>query len=904
MHIEVESLEAEEVLEKVSAHVGIPEPQLPIETKLPPTPFPDSFDIAKGESLPDQKAVTTAEVLDQVRSVIRTCAASSERAEITPENHKLLRKLCRNERWREVRELSANLVFQEAKSEGWLSSVESLFCVAAVENYGSASRPDAQEQLAALCLGIIASLIIDHPTESYYYTDRQRMRSRLVAAFLAGVSGSPESAKDNSDQRHAVAEVLGRLADVPPSDAGHRWASKLLTEARSLRHPDKNRNGSSVLAAVLWDSLTGHADPAQGRAKLLLLGFRMNLVDDFVAYLAKEYAAPHDYHVLEFMRAVRSAEANESAWNDASRLAQSFVEQVPPKSLKPWRLVVDELNRQHKSDAPSDICNLSLEDYSRKNETTFLLTLCVIPDRYSVIEVANLEIGDSTTDEVLPLQAYQLVEEDGLIPSPRIVRVEVKVSPGQMAADTIVFPFKLSVRNTNAQQSESRDRWTLQLKKTQLDPMPQEMVSRCWKGAEGNPVDTSLQAYYGRQTEHAKIQELLSGNDGRQRSAVVIGQRRIGKTSLLVEMLRQYPPKEGHVCGVFCQFGGMQKKSPDEPLARTIFNALTECTDVTGYNAAFCDLLSERLGSAWGRKLRSGLNPATSIAAALTTFVERVAEATKGRVQRMTFFADEFQDVFKYDAEEVDKVMWGLRPLVQMSPQVSLILAGSGLTRSLTQSYSRALFGSISEIHLRPFCLADDFESVAKTLLPMESRKWLCPDEKKLQAIVESAYRLTGGHPWFLSMLGSSAAQMLQGRPLTPPILNEVATGMITGRISSHDGEIGASRFYGHMFDSLDACGKLKYHAQLVLSNIARQVTFEWPWLTATQAITGSRIAQAELSQRECLDALKTLRDEDVLEHKLEGKGPRYKIRIPLVAKAVSYDADDIEYLALQELSD
>jgi hypothetical protein len=73
--------------------------------------------------------------------------------------------------------------------------------------------------------------------------------------------------------------------------------------------------------------------------------------------------------------------------------------------------------------------------------------------------------------------------------------------------------------------------------------------------------------------------------------------------------------------------------------------------------------------------------------------------------------------------------------------------------------------------------------------------------------------------------------------------------------------------------------------------------------LTAAQAITGPKIERAGLSSRECLDALRKMRDEEVLDHEIDKGVPKYRIHIPLVAEAIRYDAEDIEYQAMQMMS-
>lgn len=912
LSIEAEVWEADEVLAFVRERVSMPELQEPApEGAKPGAVVRDIAEVSVAptaisklrEPRPHHE-LSAKELLAKIRGRIRELAKRSARNEIPQDKHRALRALCRERKWAQARELSACLVLNEATDDDWLTLFETTYCIAFTLDDCREHPPIiGGDDISAICLAMTAPIVTGDPAGAFYYADRDQTTEALLRGFLRGVDPARDFSAPTVDLRACLAADLSTLANIPSGEPCYRWANEVFHEGRVLRRAGKQQNGSSVLAMVLWERLTGMSDPAAARADLLLLGFRLNLLDDFVTDLAKVYASPYDYHVLQFMQAVRSTEANDLAWDEARRLAQSFIEQVPANKMKPWRIMVETLNRTRKSEASQETCTITLENCTRTADDTFLLELCVTPGRYAIFESLRIEIGDTTNSGLMPTQGYDLIETGDLMPRQRIARVTVHVTPSAMADDAVVFPYRLVGRTTTGTQTEQRDRWSVQLRETSQKPLPFPTMSEFWKGAEGNPVDSSSKAYHGREKEHARLQHLLSGADGRQKSAVVIGQRRIGKTSLLVETLRYYPPKEGHVCAVFSQLGGIQKRAPDEPLSATVFHKLTEeLVDLTGYHAGFCRLLTEALGDSWLRTLRKGLDPGTSIAAAFTTFVDRVAQATNGRIQRMAFFVDEFQNVFKYPPAEVDQVMWGLRPLVQMSPKISLVFAGSGLTRDLIRGYDKAFFGSIDTIQLRPFLLPEDYEAVAATFLPAGARPWLCPNPDRLEAVVKQAHYLTGGHPWYLSMLGRSAAGLLQGRSLTPPLLNEIADDMVAGRADLGDRETGAARFYGHLFDSLDATGKLKTHAQLVLTNIARQVTLEWPWLTATQAISGPKIEQARVSSRECLDALLKLKDEEVLEHKIENGMPRYRIRVPLVAEAVRFDADDIEYQVLEML--
>jgi len=138
---------------------------------------------------------------------------------------------------------------------------------------------------------------------------------------------------------------------------------------------------------------------------------------------------------------------------------------------------------------------------------------------------------------------------------------------------------------------------------------------------------------------------------------------------------------------------------------------------------------------------------------------------------------------------------------------------------------------------------------------------------------------------------------------VTPDLLNQVANDMVRGNVAAQDRETAADRFYGHLLDSFDAIPRAKAVAQLSLANIARQVTLEWPWITVDQAINWPRLADLPVRERERHDALRMLRDEDVLEYRHEASGwPRCRIRIPLLAEAIRFDADEIEYKAVSEL--
>jgi hypothetical protein len=910
--IALESWEADEVLKYL--HEKLPSDESSeIEINIPTVRSAEKKNInvvgTQSEVLVQRPALkpsdeTTKEMLIKLHRNIFKIAEREKKEELPKEVHTVLRSLCRELKWHKARLLSANILCQDSQENELRNLVEATYCVALAhdnEKYNLTS-----EEMMSVCLGTIVPMLISKHEQPFYYTDHNSVMESVVRAFLKGLNPNRDLTISNLDIRSELVSDLSSLIEKPASDTAYRWLMGLFHEASVLFLPGSKQSGSTALASVLWDQLTGDSDPAKARSNLLLLCFNLNLIDDVIVNLAKTHASPYDYFVIQFLRAVKSSEANETAWDEARRLAQSFIEQVPVNKIKPWRVIVNTLNKSRKNESYQDQCSITLENCSRKDENIFMFELCILPGPYSILESAQLYVGDDTSTSFMEIKAFNLIAEGDQIASRKIERITINLDPSITLDHLVTFPYRFVATTTAGINIDQRDRWIVNLSQTEQPPLPKHILLNLWKGADGNPVDSRLNAYHGRKKESKKIDELLSGDDGRQRSALIIGQRRIGKTSLLVETLRRYPPKEGHVCAVYSQFGGIQKRKQTDSLSETIFNSLTEIdADIAGYNDKLCKLLSASLGNSWLKELRKGLNPATSIGGALKIFVDRVAAETKGFVKRMAFFADEFQAVFKYPPDEVDQVMWGLRPLVQMSPTISLVFAGSGITRGLTQNYDKAFFGSITTLDLTPFSIEDDYDAIADTFLPEEARQYLCPNLEKLKPILQEAFHLTGGHPWYLSMLGRSSATQLQGRVLTPMLLKEVAQKMVIGdQTDFYDKEIGAAHFYGHLFDSLDSLGKQKAYSQLVLANIARQVTLEWPWLTAKQAISGPKIEQTNCKSRDCLDALRILKDEQILDHKLESGVPKYRIRIPLVAEAIRYDADEIEYQAADALSE
>src|SRR5262249_32604299 len=153
-----------------------------------------------------------------------------------------------------------------------------------------------------------------------------------------------------------------------------------------------------------------------------------------------------------------------------------------------------------------EICEVSLENCTQIDKGDFSLAVCVVPGKYSVLESLVLQVGDETHALLMPIQEFQLIEADNLMPRETIARITVKIEPSALAESSLI-PYKINARSTIGQEFEKRGHWRIEISETTLRPIPLEVINSCWRGAEGNPVDTRMKAYHGRHEELERLQK-------------------------------------------------------------------------------------------------------------------------------------------------------------------------------------------------------------------------------------------------------------------------------------------------------------------------------------------------------------------------------------------------------------
>lgn len=837
-------------------------------------------------------------ILRDLRAFVKSTATELE-AQPADISEKVLRVALRDGEWNTVTAVAQALV-SAAVDALQLGPIEAVAAVAAGHVFRARRSRPASDAFIYASVGAAWALVENRRIDSYAYIRQADFESNLMLFFLCGVSSEPVPEKQ-TELRTLLCSTLEALRSMPMSQPAAQFVFRLLMTLRATVCPERQRSGADILAGLLWDACTGAKSVAEPRAALVLLLYRLGYIDDVVAFLAKQYAPSLEGHIVQFMKAAKAAEANPEAWDEARRIAQSFFEQAPDARMKPWRIAIDHLNLTRKDSTDATPCALSLEGYALAGET-LVLDVVVRPSAYSYPE--NLRITVNILD-ISTIEPKTITFCSGECIS-RAYGQELRIPLGATAPsrDSLSVSFLTIGQSTAGDPIDIRGRWDLNLRAARAKPFSDIELNACWPGATGDPVE-SITSYHGRKRERDILTSLLAGHAGRQKSAVITGQRRIGKTSLLKDLIRACTPDGVHMTGVFVNLGGIQEQR-DEGLAQAFFSRLTRSVegDAAGHNRPVSDLLEKQLGSSWNRELRRHLDARESIETALTRYVDRMISASGGKISRIAFFIDEFQSVFEFPSSDIDALLWSLRPIVQTSPNISLVMAGSGLTRDLVDRNDQAFFGSVREIRLGGFSLQEDRDAIRKTVFPDAVEDRLCPDVNQRDSLVETAFRLTQGHPWYLSMLGYSAARLLEGRVVTPALLHQVAEQMVRGDTATSDVAIGARKFYDSIFDALDALPQKKACAQLVLASIARQVSIEWSKLSIDRAIHSFALDKSGVSDSDRLDALRLLENDGVVVRDRGTRGrPVCRIVTPLVAEAVRYDADAIEEDALVALS-
>ncbi|MDI1484379.1 AAA family ATPase [Polyangium sp. y55x31] len=825
-------------------------------------------------------------IVSEMRAFFRE-RAESEPAPAVAARRETLRDVMRKRDWQSAQRIAGELVLGRSESEGQrLSEAETAYAVCLAHGSVAEERSRRAELLHYACLATLDTRDI------HYYVTSNTIDEMVARAVL--VAGA---ADEEAHLSESLARVLASIADATSSSPAYQWLSDLMSAAGSFTNAE-GVLGSARLALQLWEVLKGYKDVAKPRCDLLYALYRMRQIDT-LKYLART-AKPLDDLIVACITAFARAESDPEVRGRTSQIAAAVRDQARGKpNTKPWTLLLARIEPAS-AEGGALRCTIDADRAEEETDGTVVIPLRLVPPASDPPEIIELEVGgeQASTPGARPTR---ILLEDEILLKEKILPVPIPRLATRASAEQLEIPYRITGKTINGNKIDVRGSWSVRPAKAgEFTPIREEELKHAWPGASGAPV-TGSGSFFGRERELKAIQSHIRAND-RQESVMLFGQRRIGKTSLLLQLVSELPPRPGAVVAAYLDVSALDPQPG--AIAKSFFNMIVGALDNDPRNEPIRKELQRHTRDITVKSLARGLDPSTSLYYALDGLVQKLAHHSRNVMSRLALFVDEFdrfvEPLLAGQKGEVDKFMWELRKIIQQSPSLALVLAGSGIQRLFVDDYEAALFGSINEVEIGPFNWENDRDAIERTFMPHSIRRQMCRDDV-WDDVARYAYELSGGHPYYLAMLGFSAAIVLNGRGLTPHQLNRVVEDMIGGRVRSLGWKINASRFYAPIFETLKRVStRTRAIAKILLTQIAQRTTPEYPWLLLTDAIDASELRAVGDARR--LDALKALDSEGALEIDRGAGIPRVRIRVPLTAAAVREDAVLIRQGASSEL--
>ncbi len=836
-----------------------------------PVPEVVEYDSSR-QDLPTSDEVRSNDIRQLLTTLRREVAPYVSAEDAKEESDQDVSRYCAQEKWGAVRTAISKRVFKE-KPENQLTDEECIYVIALAQT---------DNDKAALEFGLIG-LVAEEVYGSKYYlkaANFQEIFNQLATRWI-------QVAEPSTNHDSALAEWIRNLPNGRRADRNRPAFEKMLRKTACIVSDQSGDRGDFALSRWLWDADKGGKKVADTRCDLLHFFYQIGRFD-LLRHLADNHANSVRAPLLQCLEAFNQSESNEAALEEAQQLSHIVVEAAGSR-YRPWKNLLSRLDRAPKEYVDDSPLTVEKESIQRVGNE-IVLHFQLIPSRYDWPHYLQMHLGEEGGNRI----TKELLAGETLTRS-KVVSATIPFEFASDEGDFLRIPFEIEGESEKTPNISLRGTWTSE--ESDRDPLRRldlSLLQRYWPYADGKDVKTE-NAHHGREHHLAKIDNAIQAHDGFQKSLIIIGQRRIGKTSLLNQVVASYPPRSGACVAAFADISGFDKSA--DSLRGSLFDTIINQIEFApgGKNKELFESLTDQ-GTKLSRIVRE-LKPKLSLSGALEGLSSAFEYATNGKIKRLAICLDEFHSVFAWrDAEEINSLMWDLRQIVLSSKRVSLLMAGSGLTRRLIEQYDQAFFGSIdTPIELTPFDATTESQAIADTFLPKELRQNVSPDEGQRKLLIAKACELTGGHPWYLAILGSSMASYFGITKITPAMLNHVAEELLLGNVRHGDKEIPPSYFYFHLFGSLDVLHEREGAiTRLVLLEVARNTTFEYPWLRERRLFDAQVYGKA-CTRQEIRNAIKTLCTDSILEKETRAREPRYRIRIPLVASALKQDANKLE---------
>jgi hypothetical protein len=743
--------------------------------------------------------------------------------------------------------------------------------------YGFAASNDTVEPVEWLAEA--AAVVILSRRAGTYYLAKQTFEQFGASALLRVISSEVEGSL-----AERLGDALRMSVELPANDPAFLQIAGFFRQLGPA---------TPKFAEQIWTMFTGMPRNEQPRAALLRLLFRLREVGA-LRHLVMVTAVDKVRSLIRAcLDAFAKAETQPEARPAAFQLAASVRDQATGvANTLPWVLLFHNLEGiRDESEKTSVEIELDSEFAFEDPSGALCIEVRIKPSLSDPPARLSLQLNNDPPVELFDEPIYAEIIARVTLPK------NAEFSSDGEAKINYAIEATLTATDTRFDYEGS---WTI-VRGATMQPLEAWHIETLWPGAKRDPVLRN-NGFFGREREIKEIESRLIAAP-RARSVMLFGERRIGKTSIIRNLIATLPPSPRRLCGVFCDVAGLQ--APPGNLAVRFFERIATFMTNESDNEGLSQLLRNNQRALSPRELTRSFDPQNSLYTALEGLVQRLEELSKGEITRIALFVDEFDrfvvPMLGDRREEVNQLMWELRQVIQRSTRIALILAGSGLQRLYKENYQDALYGSIDEVALYRFDWARDHDAIMDTFLPESVRTQLCRPAD-VERVTKRASEICDGHPMFLALLGSAAAKLAQGRQLTPAFLDRVVVAMMRDRGLPGGETVERQVFYGFIFDQLEVITPRE--AALAKSLFA---------LLAEQTMPDSRGSSLRIHRlfevsgllavaetRELLQALDRLLKIDVIV--IDRAAGRVRISVPLTAAAVREDAPRLREEASERL--
>jgi len=543
-----------------------------------------------------------------------------------------------------------------------------------------------------------------------------------AATVLPHLPGLARDASENTlaDLAEGYYLVLTH-PDVPRTAEGLRLLLAALDPGERLAWGKEVRNLYEGCLSALEAGSVSHIAALRGR--LGGMGAVLDHPDFFLANAAQAAAGLAQVgEVLRYFERVEMPEDKVVYLAQAAQILSGYDRQVLSALARPEQAILGSII----SDWLQVLTRATQELQGRAQLEVALQTQQAVAAGDVVLGLELRNVGRSPATnirvEVLPGPGYGVVQGRTALeqlPARRTERVQVAVRPTVRDHFRAEFEIWYDDRQGAGRVQHFADR-------VQLVAIPEEFVEIPNPYATGRPLGPGSPVFFGRDDLFVFVRENL-GRLGQENILVLVGQRRMGKTSLL----RQLPAHLGE--DYLPVFLDGQALGLEGGLAGLLYDVALEIVEALAGQGLdgeppTLDDLTERPTHGFEKQ-----------------FLPQVVQALDGRVLLLLF--DEFEELeMRVRGGELPSSIFSyLRHLMQHSQNLAFLFAGTHRLEDLTADYWSILFNIA--LYQRVGTL--DAGAARRLIVEPVQGCGLIYDD----LAIEKMLRVTGGHPYFLQLL-------------------------------------------------------------------------------------------------------------------------------------------------------